>query len=145
VAQEIYMRKQRGMTLVELMVTVAIIGILAAIAIPGYTSYVRKARRADAKVALTSSAQQFERCYTRYNKYNDANCAVVLPYNTPNGTYTVDVDPAAAPTPGLTAQSFALKATPIGAQAKDTGCGTFTLNQAGVRDVGGAQGAANCW
>jgi type IV pilus assembly protein PilE len=140
------MTKQRGFSLIELMVTVAIVGILAMIAIPSYTSYVRKTKRADAKVALTSSAQQLERCYTRYNKYTDPGCLIALPYNTPSGTYTIDADPAAVPNAGLLAQSFALKATPIGAQAKDTACGTFTLNQAGVRGIiGGTQGVSNCW
>lgn len=139
------MRKQRGMTLIELMVVVAIIGILAAIAYPSYTAYIRKTRRADAKVALTSTAQQLERCYTRYNAYNDGACGAALPYNTQNGTYTIDADPAAVPTPGVVAQSFALIATPIGDQAKDTACAAFKLNQAGVRDVSGTQGAANCW
>jgi type IV pilus assembly protein PilE len=146
-AKEKDMRKQRGFSLIELMVTVAIVGILAMIAIPGYTSYVRKSRRADAKVALTSSAQQLERCYTRYNAYNNGGCLITLPYPVPNGpkpNYTIDVDPAAA-TPGLTAQTFALKATPVGDQAKDTACGTFTLTQAGVRGVSGPQGSLNCW
>jgi len=142
------MRKQRGFSLIELMVTVAIVGILAMIAIPGYTSYVRKSKRAGAKVALTSSAQQLERCYTRYSAYNNGGCLIALPYPVPNGpnpNYTIDVDPAAVPTPGLTAQSFALKATPVGDQAKDTACGSFTLNQAGVRGVTGPQGVLNCW
>jgi type IV pilus assembly protein PilE len=136
------MRKQRGVTLIELMVVVAIIGMLAAIAMPSYNSYIRKSRRADAKVGLTSLAQQYERCYTRYNKYTSANCAVVIPYTTPRGTYTIAADPAGVPTPGITDQSFALKAMPIGDQAKDTACGAFTLNQAGTRTP---LPATNCW
>jgi type IV pilus assembly protein PilE len=140
------MHRQRGMTLIELMVVVMIIGILAAIAVPSYLSYTRKARRADAKVALTSIAQQFERCYTRYNSYTNPNCNVVLPFDTPRGTYTIDADAAALPAPGgVNDQTFAIKATPKNDQVKDTTCGTFTLNNVGVKGVTGASGATNCW
>ena len=141
------MDKQRGMTLVEMMTVIMILGILTAIAVPSYSSYMRKTRRADAKVALTSSAQQFERCYTRYYSYvqaaNGGQCPLVLPYNTPNGTYTIDADAAAAPTAGVTANSFALKATPLGNQALDTHCGTFQLNQNNSQSV--STGATDCW
>jgi len=131
------MYKQRGFTLIELMVTVAIVGILTAIAIPSYNSYVRRSRRADAIVALTGLAQQYERCYTRYNAYNNASCSPVLG-NTPRGTYTIAADAA-----GVNANDFAIMATPLGDQAKDTACGTFKLNSAGVKSVTG--GGTNCW
>ena len=139
------MRAQRGMTLVELVTAMLVVGILTAIAVPSYTSYTRKTRRTDAKVALTGTAQQLERCYTRYYSYTNGACAVVLPYTTTNGTYTIDADAAAAPTPGVTVNSFALKATPQGKQVLDTQCGTFTLNQANVQGVSGGGGAAVCW
>jgi type IV pilus assembly protein PilE len=141
------MYKQRGVTLIELMIVIVIVGILTAIAVPGYSSYMRKTRRADAKVALTSTAQQLERCYTRYYTYlqtaNGGQCPLVLPYNTPNGTYTIDADGAAIPTAGVTVSSFAIKATPIGNQALDTHCGTFTLNQNNSQSV--STGATDCW
>ena len=141
------MDKQRGVTLVELLTVIMVIGILSAIAIPSYSSYMRKTRRADAKVALTSTAQQLERCYTRYYSYlqtaNGGQCPLVLPYNTANATYTIDADAAAVPTAGVVAGSFALKATPIGNQALDTHCGTFTLNQINSRSV--STGATDCW
>lgn len=139
------MYKQRGVTLIELLTVTVVIGILAAIAVPAYSSYVLKTKRADAKVALTSTAQQLERCYTRYYSYlqtsNGGQCPVVLPFNTQSGTYTIDADQAAVPTAGITAGTFALKATPIGNQAKDTHCGTFTLNQNNVQNAA----ATDCW
>ena len=69
-------RKQRGVTLIELMIVMAIIGIIAAIAIPSYRRYVVRANRADAKTALLQTAQLLERCYTNSTPYayNSATC-----------------------------------------------------------------------
>jgi type IV pilus assembly protein PilE len=148
-AKENSMHKQRGVTLIELMVVVLIVSILAGIAIPSYNSYIRKSRRVDAKAMLTSMAQQYERCYTRYNKYTSASCAVVIPFTTPRNTYTIAADPAGVPVAGIADQTFALKATPIGDQLKDTPCPALTLNQAGTKGIGvvGATATqiANCW
>src|SRR5215475_11979840 len=118
------MHQQRGMSLIELLVAMTILGILSAIAIPAYGSYVRKAKRADAKSLLTSSAQQLERCYTRLSSYNDGtgdvngSCPLQLGTNS-TGTYslriTFDTD-ASLPA----GQSYTLTATPLGNQALDT-------------------------
>ena len=136
-------RKQgmRGVTLIELMVVVVIIGILVAIAYPGYQSQLQKTRRADGKTALLNAAQRLERCYTRYNTYAHADCDVagllVGGVPSPDTWYLVtDTAPAA--------NSFALVATPQGAQAADTQCANLTLDHRGIRTATGTV-PANCW
>src|SRR5690349_3565941 len=78
--------RQKGFTLVELMIVVLIVGILAAIAVPSYRAYVLRVNRADAKIGLTSLAQQLERCYTRQNRYRNpapGGCNVNTTVNAP--------------------------------------------------------------
>ena len=130
----------RGITLLELMIVVVIISILAAIAYPSYQSQVRKTRRADGKAALMETAQQLERCYTRFSRYNDGNCGVALPFNSPEGFYVVSA--AAA----ITASAFTLAATPQGDQVKDTKCGVLRLTNTGQQGSQGQGTDANeCW
>lgn len=135
---------QFGFTLIELMVVVAIVAILAAIAYPAYTSQVTKTRRAEAKEAISDVAQRMERCYTRFNAYNNAACpSSGNNIQSENGYYQITVSPR-------TATAFTLKAVPKGIQASnDKKCGTFTLTQAGVRGMeasGSVVGSVNdCW
>lgn len=128
---------ERGFTLIEVMIVVVIIGILATIAYPSYTEQVRQARRADATSGLLNVAQQLERCFTQFNAYNNANCPVALPQNTPDGNYEID-------STVLAAGQFTLVATPIGPQASDSRCTSFTLTQAGVQTAAGSLGN-DCW
>ncbi len=145
-------RRMAGVTLLELLIAVALVGILTAIAVPSYRAYVVRANRSDAKIALLSLAAALERCYTRNNSYLDAPpnaaCAVAssLPYTVTNGDYLISADPTPpAPHSGINAQGFALIATPQGAQAEDVTCGSFTLDDTSQRGVTGRGLAGDCW
>jgi type IV pilus assembly protein PilE len=106
-----------GFTLIELMVVAAIVGIIAAVAIPSYKDQVRKSRRADAKAELMILAQEQAK-HRVTNTSFDSTDPADLSY------YTVTV--------AATATTFTITATAKGDQAKDTGCTTLTVNQDNV-------------
>ena len=129
----------RGVTLIELLMVVVVISILAAIAIPSYRGYALRASRADGKAAVLSMAGALERCFTRFNAYNNAGCGIATSnVSSTEGKYLVS---AAFPT----ATTFTVSAVPQGGQAQDTGCGTLTINQANVRNKSGPKTVAECW
>jgi type IV pilus assembly protein PilE len=129
------MKKQQGFSLTELLITVAIIGILAAIAYPGYTGHVRKTRRNTAAACLQQNAQYLERWYTSNLTYVGA---AVQPCPEEIDPF-YEVEPVAA----FGARTFTLRAVPIGAQEKDS-CGTLTLDEKGQRAASGGTVSA-CW
>jgi type IV pilus assembly protein PilE len=128
------MQQSRGFTLIELMLVVAVIGVLSAIAFPSYQRYVEQARRADGKAALLDAAQRLERCYTQTNTYVDC----VFPNVSTDGFYALAAT-------AQTAQAWTLTATPQGRQAGDTRCGTYTLQHTGARLASGSLGTDRCW
>lgn len=126
-------KRNRGFTLIELMVVVAVVGILAAIAYPAYTSNAKKTRRADAQAALTGLAGALERHYTENNTYTGA--AQV------GNTGSPAIFSTEAPVDGATkyydltihsasTTAFEVRAVPKNGQAGD---GFLSLNSVGVR------------
>ncbi len=134
--------KQRGLTLIELLTTMVVIGLLASIAVPGYRQVMLRAGRSEAKVELLQTASALERCYSRYNAFNSPQCAgqVSLPRLTESGRYQI----VAA---NLDDGDYRLRALPQGGQAEDGECRTLTYDSAGHKGVadGAAQSAAFCW
>jgi type IV pilus assembly protein PilE len=122
----------KGFTLVELMVTVAVVAILASIALPAYTSFTRQANRTDATKAMQLAAQSLERCYSQRFTYLACNVNGTVVNNgstaiTPNLYYRITF---AIPD----RQDYTLTAVPIAApQIGDTQCAQFTLSGTGAQ------------
>lgn len=136
-------RHTQGFTLIELMITVAIVGILAAIAYPSYLSYIVKSNRAAAKSFLleVSSRQQRYLLDARSYAPDLATLQMTAPPEV-SKNYTVTT----APTAGATPPGFTASAAPSGSQAvRDVGCGTLTIDEAGTKSVSGSSGVAACW
>ena len=113
----------RGFTLIELMIVVAIIGVLAAIAFPSYTRYVERTQFNDGRTGLLAAAQLMERCYVTGMTYE--GCAAGG--QSPEGFYTIAVT-------NPTTRTFTLTATgnPGSRVTVGSPCGFITLNQAGL-------------
>jgi type IV pilus assembly protein PilE len=133
-------RRSAGFSLIELLIVLTIVGILTAIAVPSYTSYVVRTQRAAARACLSEAAQFMERYYTSNLTYVAAD--IVLGCETEGGLDTKYTFSAGTPTQ----RTYTLTATPVGKQAtRDAACGTLGLTHIGTRTVSGSGGLAKCW
>lgn len=135
--------KQRGLTLVELMVVVAVMAIIAAVAYPMYTAQVQKSRRADGKIALESVAMAQERFYTVSGFYAGTLSSLQVSTAVQGGASDEGYYTVAVTNPGGT-QFFTATAGATGPQASDANCASFTINQQGVKTATDG-GGTNCW
>lgn len=154
------MKRNNGFTLIELMITVAIIGILTAIAYPSYVKYIQRGQRAEARNALTSIAQRMEQNYNLSGGYNVTQTGGAID-NASITTWGFSQSPSSGSTryniafsAGPTTTTFTVSATPVGAQASDS-CGVLSLNERNLKAAIGenpntagisrSQTTANCW
>ena len=137
--------RQTGVTLLELMITVAIIGILAALIYPNYTASIVKSTRSEGMIALQNAAARQERFFSNNNAYSANTADVGFPAGmTENNNYRITIAACAAGTLATcyvltaTAQAGQLRDTPAGAGAP-TDCTVLTLDSAGRK------APAACW
>jgi type IV pilus assembly protein PilE len=134
--------KMRGFTLIELMIVMALIGIIIAFGYPAYRDQVMKARRSDGMAALLELADRMERHYSdvgTYKQSDDSDTTVtdVFP-SFSSDYYTLSID-------SQDNISFTVSAARKGSQLKDK-CGTFTLTSQGEQSVsGGSLSKDDCW
>lgn len=141
--------RAQGFTLIELMIVVAVVGILAAIAYPSYQEHVKESRRSNARVDLLQLAQFMERYYTsngRYTVTTASNAAgPALPYDESpkdGSAKYYDLSLLNNAADDLTTSAYTLQAVPKGVMNGDR-CGTLTLTNAGVKGAGGD--VDDCW
>jgi type IV pilus assembly protein PilE len=143
----------RGFTLVELVVTMAIIGILSTIAWPGYANVMHRSLRLEARLALLRVQQLQERHFISHNVYAssvtaaaDAN-GLQMPARTESGNYELSLQTAAD------GQSYVAiaRVAPAGRQLRDTPCQQFSIDTSGTRRFAGVDGlwqmdqSRGCW
>jgi type IV pilus assembly protein PilE len=144
---------QRGITLIELMIAVTVVGILTVIAVPSYGEYTRRAARSDAQLTLQAASTWLERRYAECNSYTFINAATNPPCTTALAAASLPDELKKSPSGGgtqrytvsvsaLDAQSYTVQAVPL--DSTDA-CGIMRILSTGVREADGVLGVNGCW
>jgi type IV pilus assembly protein PilE len=132
------MKNSKGFSLIELLIVVALVGILSAVAFPMYADYVIASNRSEARAGLTATAASLEKCKSLYGVYDNlVNCPVLATIVTESNLYSID-------TTGRTPTTFTLVATAVGPQLRDADCTTLSLTNTGVKTATGVDPTV-CW
>lgn len=129
------MKKHLGFTLMELMITVAIVSLLAAVAYPSYLEQVKKSRRADAQSLLMNVAARQQQALLDSRAFADSVSALSITVTSSvSSFYTISMVVGTGTVP-----AFTVTATPLGSQTSDS-CGALSVNQLGTKSP-----ATGCW
>lgn len=146
-------KNQAGFTLLELLVAIAIVGILASLAVGRYRSYIVESNRNNARTALLLAQQMMERNFLQSSTYTNGLAAgqITSVSNVFGANPAYQISIPNDKTYPLTDTFYTIKATPIGGQADDA-CGVFTITKTGQKGVISENGvatatltAAECW
>lgn len=127
-----YTRSKAGFTLIEMMITLVVLAVLAAVAIPSYSLFVERARRSEAREALSDIAARQEQFFSDNKFYATNLIAVGATAATENGYYAISI-------PVSTSLSYTLRATAQAPQTSDTDCTQIDLTSTRIKTP------AECW
>jgi type IV pilus assembly protein PilE len=140
------MKKRNGFTLIELMIVVAVVGLLAVIAYPSYLGYLRRTNRVDATAGLMRVASAQEKYFVQNNTYaTTAQITTLGLNNSERGWYTITIAPLGTLTQGYTATATAVAGK---RQINDLECRTFSITSTGVKAAAksdSSDSSGNCW
>ncbi len=132
------MKNFRGFSLIELMITVTIMGILVSIALPEYSQHYRRAQRLTAEVELLKLTSALEEYFVTNNSYQGASLEKLnFPTLVADGRYELAINT-------LENSFFRVQATPIAKQSADA-CGILSVNSRGEKSISGTEKSVDCW